>query len=143
MMPNEYEIALIVKRRDLPSFELGIVREEAAKESTGAMAETRGESVQVQLRHVRRRRSVVGYVRRRDDVGHLEECRGSAEAIPLGRTEVRYQHAVANLALLGQDDEVGEFPIRAEGAYFLDRVRLARVVIQLGDEPHEVGYEVE
>ena len=143
MMSNEYEIALIVKRRNLPSLELGVVWEEAAEEPTCAMAEAGGESVKVQLRHVRRRRTVVGHVRGRYDVGDLEECRGSAEAIPFRRTQVRYQHAVANLALLGKHDEVGEFPIRAEGAYLLDRVRLAGVVIQLGDEPHEVGYEVE
>ena len=144
MMPDKYEIALIVKSGDLPSTELRVVREETTEEAPGAMTEPGGESVQVQLRYVGGRRSVVGDVRRRYDVGHLEEGSGTAEAIPgLGRTEVRYKHAVADFALLGQHDEMGEFAIGTEGANLLDRVRLAGVVEKLGYEPHQVGYEVE
>lgn len=40
MMSNKYKITLIVKRRDLPSNKLGIVREQTSQESTSAMTKT-------------------------------------------------------------------------------------------------------
>lgn len=93
---------------------------------------------------MRRGRSVVWYVRGGYDIGYLEECRGSTQTIPSGRrAEVRYDHAVTYLTFFGQYDQVCEVAIRSKGANLLDGVGFARVIEQLGDEPHEVRYEVE
>ena len=76
IIPHEYEITLVVKCCHLLSLKLRIVWEQASQESSGTISQPRGESVQIELGNVTRCRSVVGHVRGRYHVGHLEEGMG-------------------------------------------------------------------
>ena len=55
MVPEEYEVALIVKGDDPSSVELRIVGEDGGQQAPGRVAQSRVEVIQNHLRHVARR----------------------------------------------------------------------------------------
>ena len=59
VMSHEYEVALIMERRHLPSLKLCVVGEQTSQESTSAMSQSGSEAVQIQLGYVRCGRPVV------------------------------------------------------------------------------------
>ena len=78
MMPHKYKITLIMKRRHLPPPKLGIMREQTPQEPSGPMTQPRRKSIQYQFGYMIRRRSVIGYIGRWDDVAYFEKGRGTA-----------------------------------------------------------------
>mmetsp|Transcript_43599 Transcript_43599/g.132688 ORF Transcript_43599/g.132688 Transcript_43599/m.132688 type:complete len:369 (+) Transcript_43599:480-1586(+) len=154
MMPHEDVISLIVKRRHLPPLKLSVVRKQAPEEPSGPMSQPRRESVQYQLRYVRARSAFERHVVRAHHVRHLEERRRSA--LPLGRigvprpgsrrgrrgTQVRYYHPVAHLGLFAQNNEVREIAVGRVRANVLHAVLSPGVIVQPGEEPHEISDKV-
>mmetsp|Transcript_3604 Transcript_3604/g.8004 ORF Transcript_3604/g.8004 Transcript_3604/m.8004 type:complete len:209 (-) Transcript_3604:408-1034(-) len=143
-MTNEDEITLIMKRSHLPALKLGIVRKQRSQEPSSTMTQPRRKPIQHQFRHVIRSRSIVGYIRGRNDIAHFEESRGPSKSISSSRrTQMRNEHAIAHLALLRKYNQMSELAIASKGTNLLDGVRLSWIVVQLRKEPHQVRNEME
>jgi len=101
MVPDEYEISLVVERNDLPPFELRLMREKRAQETAHPSSESRRKVVQNDLGNMSGWLAVAGNFRARKEAAHLEKRGGTYR-------QVSHQEAVAHLLLLRQNKQMSE-----------------------------------